>query len=112
MSFLAAGTGTRSKPRSRAPPARHRKRLPLAVKLVYRHFWGRDADPEAIRYFTTAMREGMSFFRLAQELEASPEAEHRRQDIEKGYPVAVDSFTGIFWDAMPTPKAFGILRLP
>jgi glycosyltransferase involved in cell wall biosynthesis len=73
--------------------ARHRqdieKGYASAVNLVSRHFLGRDADPESIQHFTTAMRDGMSFFQLAQEIEASPEAEHRRQDIERDYASAV-----------------------
>ena len=49
-----------------------------SVKLIYQHFLGRDADPDGLRYFTTAMRAGMPFSRVAQEIETSPEAEQRR----------------------------------
>ena len=82
------------------------------VNLVYRHFLGRDADPDGLRHYTAAMRDGMPFFRFAQEIEASPEAGYAEQTSRKGTLPASIWSTGIFWDAMPTPMAFGIIRLP
>ncbi len=53
------------------------------VNLVYRDFLGRDADPDGLRHFTAALRAGMPFFDFMKEVEASPEAGLRRQNLEK-----------------------------
>ncbi len=62
-----------------------RSELADRINFVYRHYLGRDADAQGLDHFTRAMRHGVPFFRIVEQIGGGPEAQRRRQDLEKEY---------------------------
>jgi hypothetical protein len=60
------------------------------VELLYRHYLGRSADANGMRDLTAALRNGSQLSALARAIENSPEAECRRQDMEREFAWCVE----------------------
>jgi hypothetical protein len=52
------------------------------VNSIYQQHLGRTADADGLQHCVSALRNGMSLSRLIQEIENSPEAARRRQELE------------------------------
>jgi len=55
--------------------------LALSVEVIFQHYCGRAADPEALRFYTEALRTGTPFSQILQDVERSPEAQQRRRGV-------------------------------
>jgi glycosyltransferase involved in cell wall biosynthesis len=74
------------------------------INFVYQQLLGRPADRDGLRSCIGALRNGMSFSRLVQEIKASPEAsaaEQRRQDSQKDFTVFIDVVYRLFLGRPP-----------
>lgn len=82
-----------------SPEAEQRRRTiehdaALSVDLGFWRYYGRAADAEGLQYFTALLKRGVSLALVLEGLKATPEAEQRRQNVERDFALCVDL---IYW---------------